>query len=314
MKTRHVATAALFCLSLLFYHALSGAPAIDWTKAEDIRPGIKLLKLDTDQPRLLKINLMRIDLRTPGLKFTGTPRDADWGKPMPDYEKMVIRTKRVRTRDFLLNARAPKSEGGLELDMVVAANAAPWKPWVKPYTHKYGHPHGLCITDGEIICDTKPHRAQFVIYEDGRADIVTSVPEADYKKIRMTVAGFAIILRKGELQGQEGPVGTSLHPRIAYGLSRDRNYFYIITIDGRQKGWSLGANTHETARFLKDAGSSDAINMDGGGSTTLCYWDAKRQTAILANRPTAKSHERSVGSNIGIYLEASARAGAPDLN
>lgn len=304
MKTRHLATAALLCISLCLCRVLAGAPAIDWNNAEDIRPGIKLLKLETDQPRLLKINLVRIDLRTPGIQFTGTARDADWGKPMPDHEKTIIRTKRIRTRDFLLNARAPKSEGGLGLDMIVAANAAPWKPWEKPFTHKYGHPHGLCILNGEVICDTKPHRAQFVVYEDGRADIVAAVPGEDYKKIRLTVAGFAIILRQGEIQGQEGPVGTSLHPRIAYGLSQDRNYFYIITIDGRQKNWSLGASTHETARFLKDAGSFDAINMDGGGSTSLCYWDTKQQKVVIANRPTATNRERLVGSNIGIYLTA----------
>ena len=301
MKPRFFKAASLLCIAVCLCRALSGAATIDWDNAKDVQTGVKLLRLETDDPRLLKINIMRIDLRTPGLQFTGNGRDADWGKPMPDYENTIIRTKRVRTRDFLLNARAPKSEGGLGLDMIVAANSAPWRPWIKPYTHRYAHPLGLGILNGEVICDTKPHRAQFVVYEDGRVDIVESVPEEDYKKIRLTAAGFSIILRRGEIPSL--PEG-GLHPRIAYGLSQARDFLYIITIDGLQRDWSIGATIPEIAHFLRDAGSFDALNMDGGGSTTLCYWDAEQQQIVRANRPNAKGVERLVGSNLGIYLAA----------
>ena len=92
-------------------------------------------------------------------------------------------------------------------------------------------------------------------------------------------------------------------PRIAYGLSKDRHYFYILTVDGRQKGWSLGATGRELATMLRDAGAADAINMDGGGSATLCYWDEAKQTPVTVNRHTKEGYQRPVGSNIGIYLE-----------
>ena len=292
---------SLFLTALLCAFTLA-AEKIDWKKAEEVQKGVRLVKLEREKPRLMKINLMRIDLRTPGLEFTGTARDPDWGKPMPDYAKAVIRTKRIRTRDFMLNARKPVEKGGLGLDMIVAANSAPWWPWENPYTHKYAHPSGLGILNGEVICDTRPHNAVFVVYENGKIDIVSSVPEKDYKKIRVAATGFAIIMKDGKIL-PGGNYEKNPMPRIAYGLSKDRHYLYIITVDGRQKGWSMGATGPETAAFLESAGAYDAVNMDGGGSATLCYWDENRKEPVTVNRQTSGGYQRPVGSNIGIWLK-----------
>ena len=282
---------------------LGGIDAIDWEKAAEVQTGVRFLRLELEEPRLQKICLMRIDLRTEGLQFTGTARDPDWGKPMPDYDKAVIRTKRVRTADFMRQARRPKEEGGLGLNMIVAANSAPWWPWTKPFTHKYAHPAGLGILNGEVICDSRPHKAVFVVYEDGRVDIVSAVPEEEYGRIRLAASGFAIILRDGEvLDG--GDYEKPLMPRIAYGLSEDRRWLYIVTVDGRQPEWSLGATGRETAELLVAAGAVDGINMDGGGSATLCYYDREKECPVMVNRQTRKGYQRPVGSNIGIYLES----------
>lgn len=291
----------IFLLMLLCAFTLA-AETIDWDNAPNVQEGVRLVRIEREQPRLMKINLMRIDLHTKGLQFTGTARDPDWGKPMPDCGDTLIRTKRIRTRDFLLNARKPGKEGGSGLNMIVAANSAPWWPWKPPYNHKYAHPAGLGILNGEVICDTKPHRAVFVVYADGRVDIVPAVPEEDYRKIRVAASGFAILLRNGEF-AVGGNYEKSPMPRIAYGLSKDRRYLYIVTVDGRRKEWSMGATGRETAELLKDAGAADAVNMDGGGSATLCYWDEKARKPVTVNRHTESGYQRTVGSNIGICIE-----------
>lgn len=275
---------------------------VDWSKAEEVQTGVLYLRFEETEPRLMKVNLMRVDLRTPGLFFTATGRDKDWGKPMPDYPKALIRTKRIRTRDFMTERRKPVGEGGAGQNLIVAANAAPWWPWEKPWNHQYGHPAGLGISEGEVVCDTRPHNAVFVVYKDGTIDIVSEVPEADYAKVWIAVSGFAVIMRDGEVLdggGYEKP----LMPRIAYGLSKDRDYLYIVTVDGRQKNWSLGATGRETAQWLLDAGAYDAINMDGGGSATLCYWDEAAGKPRTVNRQTEGGYERPVGSNIGIGIK-----------
>lgn len=283
---------------MLLVAGLLAAQEMDWSKAEPVQTGVLLLKIARTEPRLQKINLMRIDLSTPGLRFTGTGRAAEWGKPMPDYPKqdIPIRTKRIRTADFMKDARKNGEK------MIVAANSAPWWPWTAPYTFEFAHPAGLNILNGEVICDGA-QKAEFVVYRDGRAAILPQVPKEDYAKITVAAGGFAILLKDGKkIAG--GDYEIQLHPRIAYGLSQDRKFLYILTVDGRQKDWSLGANGTELAEMLLAAGASDGINMDGGGSASLCYWDEKAGAPVMVNRHSAKGYARPVGSNIGIVLDS----------
>ena len=126
---------------------------VDWLKAKEIRPGVSYVKRELNEPRLMKAFLIRVDLQTPGIKFTGTGRDPLWGEQMPDVTNRVylIRTKRQRTRDFMLEQRRPKSEGGKGRDLVVAVNTEPRGPWEEPFTHKYASPSSPLITDGEVV-------------------------------------------------------------------------------------------------------------------------------------------------------------------
>lgn len=58
------------------------------------------------------------------------------------------------------------------------------------------------------------------------------------------------------------------HPRAAFGTDED-GYAYLVVIDGRFPGQADGASIYETAYVCYLLGMTDAINLDGGGSTTL---------------------------------------------
>jgi exopolysaccharide biosynthesis protein len=62
------------------------------------------------------------------------------------------------------------------------------------------------------------------------------------------------------------------HPRAAFGIDAD-GYAYLVVIDGRFPGKADGASIFETAYIWHLLGMTDAINLDGGGSTTL--WTEK---------------------------------------
>ena len=62
------------------------------------------------------------------------------------------------------------------------------------------------------------------------------------------------------------------HPRAAFGIDAD-GYAYLVVIDGRFPGKADGASIFETAYICHLLGMTDAINLDGGGSTTL--WTEK---------------------------------------
>ena len=58
------------------------------------------------------------------------------------------------------------------------------------------------------------------------------------------------------------------HPRSAVVVTKDRKVL-LITVDGRAKGHAIGMSIPELAHLIKVLGGKDALNLDGGGSTTL---------------------------------------------
>jgi exopolysaccharide biosynthesis protein len=90
------------------------------------------------------------------------------------------------------------------------------------------------------------------------------------------------------------------HPRTAFGVD-DKGYAYMVVIDGRFKGQADGASVYETAYICCLLGMTDAINLDGGGSSTL--WT--RQTGVINhpsdNRQFDHSGERVIPTFIAVY-------------
>src|SRR5690606_10431964 len=58
------------------------------------------------------------------------------------------------------------------------------------------------------------------------------------------------------------------HPRTAVGLTPDQRRAILVTVDGRTSGAS-GMTRLELAGLMKNLGAHRALNLDGGGSTTM---------------------------------------------
>ena len=69
----------------------------------------------------------------------------------------------------------------------------------------------------------------------------------------------------------------------------------MITVDGRQAE-SAGINLQRLAEILLELGATDAMNLDGGGSTTM-FLDGK-----VVNKPSDKEGERKVSDAILVTL------------
>ncbi|MFC1726216.1 phosphodiester glycosidase family protein [candidate division KSB1 bacterium] len=87
------------------------------------------------------------------------------------------------------------------------------------------------------------------------------------------IGGTPRLLRGGEIsiEWQEEKVSesfvTTRHPRTAVGFNKDK--IFLVTVDGRQPGYSAGMSLQELAEFMKELGAEEAMNLDGGGSTTM---------------------------------------------
>ena len=71
--------------------------------------------------------------------------------------------------------------------------------------------------------------------------------------------------------------------------------FLMITVDGRSES-SGGLSLYDLADYLLSIGAVDAMNLDGGGSTTM-YLDGK-----VVNTPSDQTGERKVGDAIVVTL------------
>jgi hypothetical protein len=81
-------------------------------------------------------------------------------------------------------------------------------------------------------------------------------------------------------------------PRTLAGVRADGKLL-LVTVDGRRPGWSTGMTLPEAARLMRSLGARDAINLDGGGSTTMTV------RGEVVNRPSDRTGERPVSD--GVY-------------
>jgi exopolysaccharide biosynthesis protein len=83
------------------------------------------------------------------------------------------------------------------------------------------------------------------------------------------------------------------HPRTAVAKLKDGK-FLMVTVDGRSEE-SGGMSLYQLAEFLLEQGAVDAMNLDGGGSTTMVLGGA------IINKPSDKEGERKVGDAILVF-------------
>jgi hypothetical protein len=146
----------------------------------------------------------------------------------------------------------------------------------------------------------------------GRTLRITRVLRADGRRLRLrhrtgVVNGGPFLVRGGRASvdaWHEGFVhpddpgfffgfGVSRNPRTMAGITR-RGDLLLVTVDGRAPGYSIGLSFREQARVMRALGARVAINLDGGGSTTLAV------RGKLVGRPSDTTGERPVGDVVTV--------------
>jgi uncharacterized protein YigE (DUF2233 family) len=86
--------------------------------------------------------------------------------------------------------------------------------------------------------------------------------------LREMISGGPFIVRNGQVNVGPRGDGVDRHPRTVVGINEDGTRLFMVTVDGRQNS-SAGMTLAELADFLVRIGVDRAMNLDGGGSTTL---------------------------------------------
>lgn len=153
-------------------------------------------------------------------------------------------------------------------------------------------PYGVCYRDG-VAVKTSFSREDcnvFVISKDNTAYCLTTEEYTLFKdQVREAVCGRStLLLKNGEQLDQSSntmPAAT-MEPRTAIGVSEDGKEVYLMVVDGRNFYYSNGADLLDLMNLMSACGASDALNLDGGGSSTFIAKDIESGELKLLNWPT----------------------------
>jgi exopolysaccharide biosynthesis protein len=236
-------------------------------------------------PRPLIIHGIQVNLHADGIRFLVTPGDPEAELPL-----------KARTTDAFLD----------EFNVQVAVNGDGFTPWRSNTLWDY-YPHsgdpvtplGLAASQGIIYSNgQQPNHATLYVSEDNT--VTFREPE---EGIYNAISGSWLLVHNGQVM-HDLP-NDHLHPRTAMGITQNRDTLLIFVVDGRQPGYSEGVTLVEMAEIAHAYGAHEALNLDGGGSSTLVMegifgWPVAINSPIDLHIP---GRQRPVGNHLGIFAQ-----------
>ncbi|MBR2339001.1 MAG: phosphodiester glycosidase family protein, partial [Clostridia bacterium] len=176
---------------------------------------------------------------------------------------------------------------------IVATNGA-------GYNITNGTPGGLVVMQG---VEYYPVGAPgfFAILKDGTAVIGDQAKYAELKaegKVKEAIQAFgSVLVKDGKINVTKSANYTANRAsRIAVGITEDGKVVMMV-LDGRQLPRSAGGSMEEIAQIMLEAGCVQAVNLDGGGSTTYLSKPAGEDEIRLVNVPS-DGYERRVSTSL----------------
>jgi hypothetical protein len=306
-----------FLLALLATFSLPAAVVIT-------RPyeGITRLERTETTPRRLRMQIVQIDLAARGLRFKVTPPGGS------------LDTIRQTTLDFLTQEHAqlainahffvPYPATNLEANLVGIAGSEglvfspfepqpvgpgytdqsyailPFAPALNIAANNYASVvhHDPAFADGRHVLETVLETASLWNVVSGSAQIISNglvaVPRYGLPDGLNTVNGYS----------DDKSWYAQLRARTAIGLTRGNQTLVLFTVD--ETGGSVGMSVEEVGQLLlRDYDVYNALNLDGGGSTTLALQDPLTHSDSVVNAPSGSPPGRAVGSNLAVFAQPS---------
>ena len=271
-------TLCIFAIPILYY---AGRPLPVAVRTQ-LFDGVIYYRRFHMNPRLLIAHIITVDLNTPGLEFLVTPGDPNAEMPL----------KAMTTSEF-----------AKEFNVQVAINGDGFTPWSSngifsyyPHPGDGVTPNGVAISQGIKYHDDPDQPA---IYFTASNLVSFSIPGEE--KIYNALSGDRMIVEnKMPVSGLDDEIPA---PRTAIGLSGEGNKLVIVVVDGRQPFYSQGATMSELAGIMLYYGADTAMNLDGGGSSTLVT--EKGLGVKVINSPMDRNipgFERAVANHLGIII------------
>ena len=257
--------------------------------------GVSHRTLPATGPVPMAIHVLRIDLAAPGVSLVVTPGDSSEG-----HEYRALKTSEA----LLANDWQVAVNGGYFLPF---AGGSPGGDDYIPQPGQGTDVSGAAIHNGRIVSPIEPdldRRVNSIVCIWGEAKVMIIDGQDCGPRVREAMAAGPRLLKDGRRLAYttfDATYGAARHPRTALGLDTRRRLAWLVTVDGRQPGFSEGANLDELTDILISLGARDAINLDGGGSTTMVVESANGH--LVLNRPIhtgVPGRERPSANHLGV--------------
>ena len=165
-----------------------------------------------------------------------------------------------------------------------------------------GTPQGILYKNGVAIKETfyDATTTYFAITKDKKAIIAGQDMYAGIKStIKEALGGRVWLVRNGSAVGSS----SVLEPRTCAGVSADGLKVYFLVVDGRNPLYSIGMAYPDLSKIMKALGSYNAINLDGGGSSTFFIRNSSNKFEMKnqpRSTPESPVTERAVANGLVI--------------
>src|SRR5262249_14929207 len=140
---------------------------------------------------------------------------------------------------------------------------------------------GFASSQGKIYSKgMKGHPTMYISQDNG---VRFDNPNGE---IYNAISGNVLLVVEGKstIDNLTDPYHTERHPRTAVGLTQDGNTLLLFVVDGRQPNYSEGATIKELTAVAIQYGAYSALNLDGGGSSTLVV-ESTSGIPVVLNSP-----------------------------
>ncbi|MEM6400168.1 MAG: phosphodiester glycosidase family protein [Cyanobacteria bacterium P01_D01_bin.116] len=278
----------LLLLPLIFYSWQSFSRPPQSNSEQQLFKGIIYKRSFGLTARPAVVHIVTIDLSVAGLKVLVTP---------PQAANKNNSTSARTTSQFLQ-----------EFKLQLAVNANYFRPFREntPWDY-YPHSGDITYTIGQAISNGKHYSKAdnkwgvLCISPENLAKILDSgnCPKNTFQG----VAGRHILVIDGKAVKSDEDKNKP-YPRVAVATNKQGNILWLIVVDGKQPLYSEGVTITELTGIVEGLGAYTALNLDGGGSTTLVM--AKNGKPKLLNSPIHTKlpmHERPVANHLGFYAD-----------
>ncbi len=238
--------------------------------------------------------IMQVNLSDPRVSITNTtPGDAT-------FDAGVVKRERLSEQFKRIDKAGNRVLGGVNTDFFTTTGTYSGRP-----SGAFWH-HGTCYRS---VFASEANRPRCFVWwgEDehvsmGRSIQYSSVTSAN--KVLELFSGGQYLVEGGKPATITEDSVSGVHPRTMFGTALNDRNIILVVIDGRQNSWSVGVDYPDMQAFMLAVGCHNAINIDGGGSSTFIvrkdgtsFTDASRFR--ICNKPSDGS-ERAIGPGLAV--------------